>query len=280
MARASRLSPAPSRPRRTPSPPTRRLGGRGVVGNWRHRQVVVNSTGGRRDLGVRRIGTRDAAGGRPRRGRGSRPSTIVHCPYGTGPGSYRWAAAGPVHRPPGGDRCRLRRGGGPVPVPSINISPPARRRGRRRNWGSGWRSTIPVRSTPSPRSGPVWASVTARFVGMTWEMGNGDSVECDGLGTPYPEGSGTYEPGSVRVHVHPSRRRRRAPCAGGRALAGAAGHVGRREPSARPDRAGARVRLRGLRGRHGGRGMTGTARRPAFPFSRSPAPRESMREGV
>lgn len=32
--------------------------------------------------------------------------------------------------------------------------------------------------------GPVWATVTARYVGTTWDMGNGDVVECDGLGTP------------------------------------------------------------------------------------------------
>ena len=43
--------------------------------------------------------------------------------------------------------------------------------------------------------GPVWASVTARFSGVTWNMGNGDVVECAGLGTPYPAGSNTYEQG-------------------------------------------------------------------------------------
>ena len=32
--------------------------------------------------------------------------------------------------------------------------------------------------------GPVWATVTARFVQTSWSMGNGDVVECDGLGTP------------------------------------------------------------------------------------------------
>jgi hypothetical protein len=32
--------------------------------------------------------------------------------------------------------------------------------------------------------GPVWATVTARYERTEWSMGNGDSVECPGLGTP------------------------------------------------------------------------------------------------
>ena len=32
--------------------------------------------------------------------------------------------------------------------------------------------------------GPVWATVTARYQRTLWEMGNGDWVECEGLGTP------------------------------------------------------------------------------------------------
>jgi len=32
--------------------------------------------------------------------------------------------------------------------------------------------------------GPVWATVTARYVRTVWAMGNGDFVECEGLGTP------------------------------------------------------------------------------------------------
>ena len=32
--------------------------------------------------------------------------------------------------------------------------------------------------------GPVWATVTARYESTTWNLGNGDSVVCDGLGTP------------------------------------------------------------------------------------------------
>jgi hypothetical protein len=43
--------------------------------------------------------------------------------------------------------------------------------------------------------GPVWASVTARFTGTTWDMGNGEVVECPGLGVPYPVGSNTFEQG-------------------------------------------------------------------------------------
>ena len=32
--------------------------------------------------------------------------------------------------------------------------------------------------------GPVWATVTARYQSTTWAFGNGDSVVCEGLGTP------------------------------------------------------------------------------------------------
>ena len=32
--------------------------------------------------------------------------------------------------------------------------------------------------------GPVWATVTARYQTTTWNLGNGDSVVCEGLGTP------------------------------------------------------------------------------------------------
>jgi hypothetical protein len=32
--------------------------------------------------------------------------------------------------------------------------------------------------------GPVWATVTARYSSTTWSLGNGDSVVCEGLGTP------------------------------------------------------------------------------------------------
>jgi hypothetical protein len=32
--------------------------------------------------------------------------------------------------------------------------------------------------------GPVWATVVARYESTTWNLGNGDSVVCDGLGTP------------------------------------------------------------------------------------------------
>ena len=32
--------------------------------------------------------------------------------------------------------------------------------------------------------GPVWATVNARYESTTWNLGNGDSVVCEGLGTP------------------------------------------------------------------------------------------------
>jgi hypothetical protein len=32
--------------------------------------------------------------------------------------------------------------------------------------------------------GPVWATVTARYERTGWDLGNGDQVECEGVGTP------------------------------------------------------------------------------------------------
>jgi hypothetical protein len=39
----------------------------------------------------------------------------------------------------------------------------------------------------SAAAGPVTSTVTAMPVGVTWDMGNGDRVHCDGPGTPYQE---------------------------------------------------------------------------------------------
>lgn len=36
------------------------------------------------------------------------------------------------------------------------------------------------------QAGPVWAIVTARLTSTRWDMGNGDAVDCAGVGEPYP----------------------------------------------------------------------------------------------
>ncbi len=119
---------------------------------------------------------------------------FVQCPYGTGPGSYRWAPV-PEHI----DRQAVINAAydeavAAVPAPSLNISP-SPDVGVPAQLGMWLAVDDPGQVNAFAEVGPVWASVTARFTGMTWDMGNGDVVECDGLGTPYPEGSGTYEPG-------------------------------------------------------------------------------------
>ena len=81
-----------------------------------------------------------------------------------------------------------------MPVPSLNISP-SPDVGVPAQLGIWLAVDDPGQVNAFAEVGPVWASVTARFTGMKWEMGNGDVVECSGLGTPYPEGSGTYEQG-------------------------------------------------------------------------------------
>lgn len=53
--------------------------------------------------------------------------------------------------------------------------------------------------------GPVWAAVTGRLAGVSWEMGDGSVGWCVGLGTPYPEGSNQIEQGPVRPHLQPAQ---------------------------------------------------------------------------
>jgi hypothetical protein len=118
----------------------------------------------------------------------------VRCPYGTGPGSYRWGSlAEHIDRQAVIDAA-YDEAVSSVPVPSLNISPPPDA-GVPAQLGIWLAVNDPGQVNAFAEVGPVWASVTARFTGVTWNMGNGDVVECAGLGTPYPEGSGTYEQG-------------------------------------------------------------------------------------
>ena len=119
---------------------------------------------------------------------------FVQCPYGTGPGSYRWGSLAEYVDRQALIDAAYDEAVSKVPLPSLNISPrpdvgvPAQ-------LGVWLAVNDPGQVNALAEVGPVWASVTARFSGMRWDMGNGDVVECAGLGTPYPEGSGTYEQG-------------------------------------------------------------------------------------
>ena len=50
----------------------------------------------------------------------------------------------------------------------------------------------------------VWSrTTTARIVGTSFEMGNGDRVDCGGVGTPIPRLDGRLRRGRpLRLHVH------------------------------------------------------------------------------
>ena len=110
---------------------------------------------------------------------------FVECPGSSG---YRWAApADYVDRQALIDAA-YDQATAQVPLPSLNMSP-APEVGGVVNLGLWLAVDDPGQVNALAQAGPVWASVTARFVGMSWDMGTGDVVECDGLGSPYPEGS-------------------------------------------------------------------------------------------
>ncbi len=70
-----------------------------------------------------------------------------------------------------------------VPSPSMNMNPtPAV--GGVVNIGLWLAVADPGQVSITAEVGPVWATVTARYEGTTWDFGNGDSTTCDGLGTP------------------------------------------------------------------------------------------------
>jgi hypothetical protein len=70
-----------------------------------------------------------------------------------------------------------------LPLPGINISPdPAA--GAFVNFGLWLAVDDPGSVSATAEAGPVWVTITAAYDGTTWNMGNGDAVECSGLGTP------------------------------------------------------------------------------------------------
>lgn len=115
----------------------------------------------------------------------------VECPDGV---SYRWASPSEYV-----DRQALIAAArddavASIPLPAVSMSP-APEVGGVVNLGLWLAVEAPAQVNAYAEVGPVWASVTARFAGMTWDMGNGDVVDCDGPGVPYPEGSNLVEQG-------------------------------------------------------------------------------------
>lgn len=80
----------------------------------------------------------------------------------------------------------------PLPVPDLN--PPAAV-GAPVQLGLWLAVADPGQLNVVAQVGSVWAAVTARPASVTWDMGNGDTVACDGLGTPLAPGSDVVEQG-------------------------------------------------------------------------------------
>lgn len=70
-----------------------------------------------------------------------------------------------------------------IPLPVLDVSPPAEFGGVV-NFGL-WLAVEPVEPVVARAEvGSVWAQATATLTGTTWDMGNGDVVECEGIGDP------------------------------------------------------------------------------------------------
>lgn len=71
-----------------------------------------------------------------------------------------------------------------LPTPAIHMSPQQDQVVNLASWlwisDDQWQ---PRQASAS--AGPVTSTVTAAPAGVTWDMGNGDEVDCDGPGTPY-----------------------------------------------------------------------------------------------
>ena len=71
-----------------------------------------------------------------------------------------------------------------LPRPAIRMSPDGEQVVQLRSWlwipAAQWEPR-----QVSASAGPVTSTVTATPVRLTWDMGNGDRVSCDGPGTPY-----------------------------------------------------------------------------------------------
>jgi hypothetical protein len=81
-----------------------------------------------------------------------------------------------------------------IPGPTLNMNPRPEV-GSVVNVGLWLAVDDPGEVSAVAEIGPYWAVTTAHFDGMTWEMGNGDVVDCSGIGVPYPEGANTFDQG-------------------------------------------------------------------------------------
>ena len=81
-----------------------------------------------------------------------------------------------------------------IPPPTLNMNPRPEI-GSVVNVGLWLAVGDPGEVSAIAEIGPYWAVTTAHFDGMTWQMGNGDVVDCAGTGVPYPEGADTFEQG-------------------------------------------------------------------------------------
>ena len=125
-------------------------------------------------------------------GAGTEQLYVVRCDGS--PTSFRWAAQEAAIDPQVVIDAAISSAQAQIPRPAVDISPsPAA--GGIVNIGMWLAVGDPGQVNAFASVGPVWASVTARFTGVTWDMGNGDVITCDGLGTPYVPGSETVEQG-------------------------------------------------------------------------------------
>jgi hypothetical protein len=88
-----------------------------------------------------------------------------------------------------------------LPVPNMSPDPSV---GSVVNLGLWVAIEEPGASSVRLTDGPVWAEGNGRLVGFDVDFGDGNSVSCDGLGVPYPEGSNNADPGPCG-HVYRQR---------------------------------------------------------------------------
>jgi hypothetical protein len=70
-----------------------------------------------------------------------------------------------------------------IPLPSLDMSPPPEAGGIV-NIGLWLAVEEPQPVTARAEAGSVWAQATATLIGLAWDMGAGDMVECSGFGDP------------------------------------------------------------------------------------------------